>query len=467
MTSTIKTYKNKEIEQYLKFKENIDPFKVCSVLSVQPHDTQAEVLEIIRDRNFNVLSLVNSRRWGKSFIVSKIAVSDLLCPHSSVLIVAPVFQNAKAIFDAVYQDVLKLNLPIAKKDTKGLSLQLTNHAKIMVVSEKNFEAALGQRFSLVIFEESQSINGLIDIWENYLMPAQADFGVDENGFMNSKTIFIGTARDKSNDFYTIYRRAFQPDKYKGYISKTYTIYDNPFISEEFIASRKAELDEVTFNREFMGIWSDLADELIYYSFSREKNVLPHSEILKRVYSANQFIVGIDPGYSDSTALLLGVVEPLTGTIYILSEYNKDKLPLEVHVNYWKGIEAEFSPIRTPLRWIDPSAAQLQLELAYQFNYITAPAYNKIEDGIQYVNQRFHHQKLYISDRCTDLIDQIEFMVWQNPITKTVKRTDKFKHFDLALAALRYLVASWDIQGKQEILVLDLDNDIQKRKKDTL
>ena len=451
----MKTFTNKEIETYFKVKQKLDPFKVCAILGTEPHNTQAEVLNIISEGNFNVLTLVNSRRWGKSFIVSKIAVTDLLAPNASVLVVAPVFQNAKAIFDAVYQDVLKLNLPIAKKDTKGLALTLDNNSKIMVVSEKNFEAALGQRFSLIIFEESQSINGLIDIWENYLLPAQADFGTDENGYMVSKTIFIGTARDKGNDFYEIFRRATKPDKYKGYISKTYTIYDNPFISKEFIESRRAELDEVTFNREFMGIWSDLSDEMVYYSFDYDKNVLPHEEIVKRVRPENQFLVAIDPGYSDSTAFLLAAVEPFSGTIYILGEYNKSKAPLEVHVQNMKALEAEFAPVKTPLRYMDPSAAQLMMELAYQFNYITAPAYNKIEEGVQYVNQRFHHQKLYISDRCVELIDQIDHLVWQNPATKTVKRTEKFKHFDLAIAALRYLVASWDSQSKQEIITISL------------
>jgi hypothetical protein len=444
---------NSEIELYLKVKQKLDPFKVCSVLGIEPHKTQAEVLEIVSKGDFNVLSLVNSRRWGKSFIVSKIAVTDLLAPHASVLVVAPVFQNAKAIFDAVYQDILKLDLPIAKKDTKGLSLQLSNGAKIMVVSQKNFEAALGQRFSLIIFEESQSIEGLIDIWENYLLPAQADFGVDENGFMNSKTIFIGTARDKGNDFYRIFSRVKRPDKYKGYISKTYTIYDNPYISKDFIESRKAELDEVTFNREFMGIWSDLSDEMVYYSFSTEKNVLPHSEILKRIDRKNQFLIAIDPGYSDSTAFLIAAVTPFTGTIYILGEYNKDKLPLSVHLEGWRALENEFMPEETPIRYIDPSAAQLMMELAYQFNYVTVPAYNRIEEGVQYVNQRFHHQKLFISDRCVELIEQIENMVWLNPVTKTVKRTERFKHYDLAIAALRYLVASWEAQSKQEVIVI--------------
>jgi hypothetical protein len=448
--------KIKDIELYLKVKKKLDPFKVCSILGVEPHPTQAEVLEIISEGNFNVLSLVNSRRWGKSFIVSKIAVTDLLAPNSSVLVVAPVFQNAKAIFDAVYQDILKLKIEIVKKDTKGLSLQLSNGSKIMVVSSKNFEAALGQRFSLVIFEESQSIDNLISIWEDYLMPAQADFGVDENGYMNSKTIFIGTARDKSNDFYEIFMRAKKPDKYKGYISKTYTIYDNPYISESFIESRKKELDEVTFNREFMGIWSDLSDELVYYSFREDKNVIPHSQAIKRILPENQFLVGIDAGYSDSTAFLIAGVEPLTGTIIVLGEYEKNKLPLESHVNSFKALEEEFGPTRTPLRWCDPSAPQFMLELAYQFNYVTAPAYNKIEEGVQYVNQRFHQGKLLISDRCQELIEQIQFLVWQNPVTKTVKRDEKHKHFDLALAALRYMVASWDVQGKQEILTMSLD-----------
>jgi hypothetical protein len=125
----------------------------------------------------------------------------------------------------------------------------------------------------------------------------------------------------------------------------------------------------------------------------------------------------------------------------------------MHVHAWEDLEASISPINTPIRYVDPSAPQTMLELAYQFNYVTTPGYNKIEEGVQYVNQRFHHEKLVISDKCVNLIAQLEYLTWLNPVSKTIKRTEKFGHFDLAFAALRYMVASFDVMGKQEIHTL--------------
>ena len=439
-----------EIQEYLDVARLIDPLKVWDLLGQKPHPKQREVLEIVKSRLYSYLVLVNGRRWGKSFLTSSIVISDMLAPNASVLVVAPKFANAYAIFNETKKNILKLKLDIAEQNTKNMYIKLENGAKLRVVTDTSYESALSDRFSLIVFEETQSINNALHIYESILGPSQADFGSDECGFANSKTIFIGTARDETNDFYTLYNRA-KSKKYqfecKGktfnhYVARSYPTATNPYISKDFLARIKQELDEVTFKREYECVWTKGANEQLYYAFDRDKNVVEHSVILEKLKHPEhiQFYAGIDVGYAANTGYLLGFKEDFTGNFYIVGEYSVAQAPLETHYKGWVQLEEQFG-VQKILRFLDPSATQTQVDLVNNYQYYTYPAFNPIDNGLEYVNTGFDKGKLLISENCTQLIDEIENLRWKNPNTKTIMISKKHKHFDLALASLRYLYAS--------------------------
>ena len=358
----------------------------------------------------------------------------------------PTFSNAKTLFQEIERNILSMGIKVTSKDSKALTFTLENRATIFVVTPKSVANALGRKFSLVIVDEAQDVDDLIDLWENYINPAQADFSTDENGYANSKTILIGTARDESNDLYELVQRS-NLSKYFGYVNFTFPTSDNPYIPQAFLDQKKKELDPVTYGREYEGKWSKADGELIYYAFNVENNVVPHGSI--KFTKENMFIAALDVGFTDNTGYLVGFVQPLTGNIYIVAEYKESEAPLSYHQKEIKRIDNEFGKISN--RYIDPSAAQTANDLAVDYNIYTTPAFNKIDDGIKYVNQAFYQQKLFISDKCDDLIEEIRHLYWQNAKTKTVKKSKHFKHFDLSLSTLRYLVATWKIQSSMEIV----------------
>jgi|GEM_PF-5733832 len=441
-----------EIRAYQKVKKKLDYMSVCGLVNFQPHDKQMLIIKDFQQSRFNVMTLVCGRRFGKSMIISMVAVAELLLPFSSVLLVTPTFSSAKNMFEQIERRILMMGIPIKSRDSKALTFVTDHESKIVVATPKSIQNALGFRYSLVIFDESQDIPNLINIFENYLQPAMADFGIDEEtGYNFAKAVFIGTARDKSNDLYKLQIRA-NDKRYKGYIHHTLKTCDNPYIPISYLEQKKSELDPITYQREYEGIWSDMADNLVYYAFSREKNVIPHSEAVAKFSSESLFIVGLDVGFTDNTSFLLMGIEPLTGNIIVLDEYAKDSLPLAVHYEGFYQLEQQYS-VQKVFRYIDPSAVQAMSDLMYQFNYATYPALNSIADGIQKVNSLFHHSKLLISDNCVQLIEELENMVWQNEKTKTVKRSQHLKHYDLALAALRYAVFTWEMQKDLNIVVI--------------
>lgn len=439
-----------DVEIYQSVANKIDYYSSASLLKFKPHPAQLEVYACVSSRQFDVITLACGRRFGKSEVMAAIASTELLIPQARVLLVTPTFANAKAIYDKVELAIIKLGLKIKSKDIKLLTFTLEYGQTIVCATPKSISNVLGFKYSLVIFDESQDIPGIMDIWENKINPAQSDYGLQPDGFSYSKTMFIGTVRDFDNDFYIPFERGM--DGLHGYISFNFPTSANPYISAEFLAKKEATLPKKTFDMEYKGIWQSLRDALVYYSFDPVENVKPASMLPTILNNVGAELVGIDFGFADNTGQLLGVVEKLTGNITIVGEYKAEQLALEQHVASFKDNEKLYFK-GTPNRYTDPSAAQLIHDMATSYSYYTGPAINKIDEGIDTINAMFYHKKLFILETCKELISEIKNMSWKNPKTKEVQRTKRHKHFDLALSTLRYIVYTWHIQKDLSIQII--------------
>ena len=440
---------NEKIGIYRKFKDKISYSKSLNQFGFIPHEAQQKVVDVVDSKSFDVLSMVCGRRFGKSELVSAIADTELLIPNARVLLVTPTFANAKAIYDKVELAILKKGLKIVSKDSKLLTFTLAHGASIVCATPKSISNVLGFFYSLVIFDESQDIPNLVDIWENKINPAQADYGVQEDGYSYSKTIFIGTARDYDNDFYIPFERGV--DGEFGYISFTFPTESNPYISKSYLKKKQDTLPKKIFDMEYGGKWQTLKDSVVYFAFNEEKNIISHSVATEFIHNSKQNLMAIDFGFSDNTGALTAVVQPLTGKIVIVGEYLASQLPLEEHIKGFKALEFNTLKSNMPvLRYTDPSAVQLISDMANTYGYYTTGALNPIQPGIDKINELFHQGKLLISSECKNLIAEIKNMTWKNPKTKEVMRTKRFKHFDLALSTLRYLVYTWEMQKEMSI-----------------
>jgi hypothetical protein len=441
-----------DVELYQSVITKIDYSAASKALKFKPHPAQSEVMDVVANRMFDVLTLACGRRFGKSEVMSTIASTELLIPQARVLLVTPTFANAKAIYDKVELAIIKQGLKIKSKDIKLLTFTLEYGQTIICATPKSIANVLGFKYSLVIFDESQDINDLMEIWENKIGPAQSDYGLQEDGFMFSKTMFIGTVRDFDNDFYIPYERGELNTP--GYISFNFPTSANPYIPKDYLLKKEQTLPKKTFDMEYRGIWQSLRDSLVYYSFDPERNIKPASALPDILNNGKAKLVAIDFGFSDNTGQLLGVVEALTGNINIVGEYIEEQLALAQHVHNFKSKELEyFSSNNVTMRYTDPSAAQLIHDMATSYNYYTNPAMNRIDEGVDKVNAMFYHGKLFILDNCKELISEIKNMSWKNPKTKEVQRTKRHKHFDLALSTLRYMVYTWEMNKDLSIQVI--------------
>ncbi len=433
---------NEEVELYKKVKKRIDYFKVAKLLNFTPIEYQKKILEKQQKGDFDVGVALLARRSGKSTIMSIIAITELLIPYASVLLITPTFTNAKAIFDKVERGVNKLTLPIKSKDSKALTFTLENGARFSVVSQKNYESALGQFFSLVIVDETGSIDNILEIWETYINPAQNDYGINEDGYKWSKTWFIGTARSYDTDFYKIWKRA--EDNEQGYWGIKNTIYDNPLIAPQLVEKLKESLPQRAWEQEYLCIWQTLQNgDSIFHSFNYENNVIKHKELLEKITPEGKYITGIDIGFQDNTAFLIAYIEPLTGVIYVLDEYFASQKPLSEHIKTFRSIEKKYTPYEGNIfRFIDPSASQTAYDMAYDYSYFTNPAPVQLIEPIRWINEAFLQEKLIISDNCNHLIHEIKVAQWKDGKQGQVARSKEYGHFDLSTGALRYLYSGW-------------------------
>jgi len=436
------TITNPEIELYKQVRPQLDVYKVAGLLGISPLPKQKEMFDIVNGQNYETLVGCLGRRSGKSYGVGVIAITELLTPNASVLLISPTFANSKVIFQEVLKNVIKLGLTITQKDTKGMTITLENGAKFVSASPKNITSVLGHRYSLVIYDEANMINNLLEDYNLLVSPTQNDYGIDEEtGYKIAKTIFISTPRTKKHDFYQLYRDGKDPDK-KSIYTVHGTIYDNPMMPQAMIDRVKENVPEQVWKTEYLAEFLDISDDIAYYGFNYNTNVVAYADIRPKINKYSKFIVGIDIGYTDSTAYVLAWVEPLTGNVYVIEEYFKNKLPVPKHCENFINIEQKYGLVGDDVdieRYIDPSAVQASADMIYSYDYETIPAYRAIDEGIDLINTAFLSGKLFITDNCPRLVEQVENLELVN---KKAKRSDKYGHFDLALASFRYMFASY-------------------------
>jgi len=428
---------NPEIEIYKGIANKIQYANFAPLVNRKYHVGQAQVIRFLDEHpEVPYITMVCGRRFGKSILVSDIVSGELMIPNASVLLLAPTYQNAEILFSAVLKNMNEVGIKFKSKNANQLTFRLENGSSFISASQKTIKSVLGSRISLFVVDESQDIEDLDTLFTQYVQPAQADFGVrDDTQTANARAIFIGTARTEEIDFFAFSQMSGKDNQWKNFSFPTST---NPLISQAFIDNKEKNLTPEIFGQEYMAQWQRMTGEVVVYAFDPEKHVVSKETVAKVRNGSGYRISALDVGFEDNFGYLYAVIEAGTGNIYITSEYKKSKATTSVHISEMQKIE-EREGTTCSVRYRDPANAQFGHDAMMDHQFFTLPALNAIDDGFKAVNTHFHNGKLYVSEDCIELIGEMRNMVWAGP--KKVKRTKRYKHFDLALSTLRYLVFS--------------------------
>jgi len=430
---------NREITLYQQTTDTIPLKTVCKLLDFVPHKGQQPVIyDFDTHKEHNGFTIAAGRRFGKSKLISIVSLRELLVPFSSTVLVAPVFNNAKIIFNEVLKLVQHLGLPIKTINKGQFNFELENGAKFTANSEANIEAALGGCFSLILMEEAQSIASLDNIYKQMLSPTMLDYGTRDNGELYGRTFIIGTFRGTDNVLYDYYLREQDFPNWKSFTAPSMT---NPTLPKSYFEQMRRELGDMLYKQEILAIPVGF-DDNVFYAFDKELNVIDDIHFTKD----SQFIVGIDIGWSDSTAGVWVLRE--AGTYYVVEAYSENNKASADHIAAYREIEGTIGTIDN--RYGDPAAAQTLNDYIITYDYTIRKANNAVADSIKYINQLFtptganKKPKLYISAKLTELIRQVSRVQYKPNNGKTSKdpfiRDAKGTHWDL-IAALRYALYS--------------------------
>ena len=224
----------------------------------------------------------------------------------------------------------------------------------------------------------------------------------------------------------------------------YTIFDNPFLPQDFIDNIcKEYAGTVYYDRYILGKWT-LAEGLIYpmYESALEE---PPQDILP-----SQYILSID--YGTRNAFSCGLWGKYGNTWYRVKEYyysgretGQNKTDEEYASDLDKFVADIYNgeSIRTI---IDPSAASF-ITLIRKRNWCkVVPAKNEVADGIRETASAMQLGRIKVSANCKDWIKEVQGYVWDDKADE-----DKpIKIDDHAMDDTRYFVRTMRIaQHKSE------------------
>ena len=184
-----------------------------------------------------------------------------------------------------------------------------------------------------------------------------------------------------------------------------------------------------YKRYVLGEWAS-AEGLVYTEFNDRHHVLSVTDVEKLMPHFVSFKLGVDFGTTNPTAILLiGVTE--SQEYVVIREVYMREATLSRVCNEIRNIVIEFHNNLKKV-FIDPSAKVLIQELKSQGMLNIYGADNSVMNGINYVKDLFSQDRLYISESCTNLIDELYTYAFSDKDGVNV-----IKENDHACDALRY------------------------------
>lgn len=215
----------------------------------------------------------------------------------------------------------------------------------------------------------------------------------------------------------------------------YTIFDNPFLNEEFVRNLCNEYSgSVYYKRYILGEWA-IAEGLVYGMFEKEKNVF-HGATPYR--ESSSYYLTIDYGTMNPFAVGLmelqnnGVVRQIREAHYSGRTEGKTA----DNEKYYQILQeiAEGYPITSVV--IDPSAAGMKATIRKYGEFTCTDGNNDISNGIQEVTKYINAGYLLIHDSCKESLKEFESYAWDD---KVLDKDEVIKENDHHMDAIRYFI----------------------------
>jgi PBSX family phage terminase large subunit len=350
-----------------------------------------------------------TRRAGKSYGMGEYACKTCVeTPNVSVVIIGLTRDSIKKIYIKDVLSVINRNYKLGATFNKTeLSMNFPNGSVLYLVGADSDEAEmlklLGQKFKLVIIDESSMYTN-IDLRElvyGILKPAVADY--------RGTIAMIGTPSNYTNSlFFDI-----TTGKEAGWSTHKWTAYDNPHMKEQweeeisFLATNQPGIETTPrFKQHYLGEWCVDLSALVY-KYNPVKNSAPTLP-LDHIY---HHVLGVDLGYEDATAFVLGAYSFYDPNLYIRLVIKERKMLL---TDVAETINNLLNRYNIGQVVIDGAAKQAveEIKARYQLPIICTEKSHK-RDFIEQMNTDLQVGKIKLLPGCDALIDEWSNLVWDD------------------------------------------------------
>lgn len=230
--------------------------------------------------------------------------------------------------------------------------------------------------------------------------------------------------------------------------QNYTIYDNPFLPEEYVHALEAEYEGVWYDRYILGKWT-LAEGLVYANYT---TALYEGDFED---PAEDYCISLDYGTSNPFAAMMW--EKRGGVWYGVNELyysGRESGVQKTDDEYLQMLEKFAEPIlnKRKSQWydgllvhgeiteripviVDPSAASFIALLRQSKCFRPVPANNDVINGIRRTSSAIEKGLIKIHKRCKQWIKEAQSYIWD--VNSIGDRP--VKDFDHLMDATRYLV----------------------------
>lgn len=376
------------------------------------------------------------RRAGKSYLVApKMFQFAIDHPKSVIWYVAPNYKQAKSIMWSMLHDMLPMET-ISKKNETELTITLKNDSKILLKGAEDPDSLRGVRIDLCVFDECAFIDKWDEVWK-VIRPTLVDSKAD--------VWFISTPNG-FNHFKDMTER-----KDKDWTYHHYTSYDNPYIDKEELDQARLEMDEDSFQQEFMGEFRKMSG-LIYKNFNRDVHLVDIPNLQGFTHFRS-----LDFGFGHNAALGYFAVNPDGTAIYMYDGLYRSQLDTE---QLSDTIKIKDSGKHITNAWADSAQPQIikDLELkGVNFNPVEKGP-DSVLKGITNVSQLLKVRAdtgkptLMFAKELTWVADEFEQYRWvQNKNENSAQKEVPLKRNDDAMDMIRYFAMSYTKPIKQVVI----------------
>ena len=393
--------------------------------------------EVLFDKQLDVVhdpsrrkAIFTPRRCGKSTTIGILLLQEALAfPRRKNLYIGLTGEAAYSIiFTEIIEQECKRRKIHLKYNATTRTITFSNGSTIKLAgmdsSPRDMEKLLGGKYHCVVVDECQSFTqDLRMMIKEKLGPAMSDY-LDRGGGI---IVLAGTPGLVMGDhfWYQITKQTRtglpDPERERGWSVHSWGVPSNPHMAKQFATVCKEEeelfgamyYERPEFQRQWLGRWVLDASGRAF-KFSKDHNVVADMDIAASLVNGDRkwtFIIGVDLGFEDATAVVLGAYCNTDPNLYVVSSEKLKKAVASTVGLKLQALTATFAVQHISVDTGGGASRQFAETLAAEYNLpIQAAEKTEKENAIGSMNSDFLAGRIRVvthGGANKDLIDELE------------------------------------------------------------